>query len=348
MNRNIQPRRIAAVATAALWLATAHAQSAGAPLADAPSDIAPLASAPPDSAHLVNAPLASASLANAPLVIATPLSTPRARSTKWAYMKSAQDGLVAPTGLYANALVGGILGGWITSSAGQQIKQFQRVTAGTDWSQLAARDFACVGVPQGRKCRDVVMFTGDEQDLRARLHASGSSQAIVIILLQQFDGKRYRARATLREMDLSSNVPTVRRMFTTIYNSDAPEAIRKSATKMRDYWFSGATPFLQQEGQISLSQLSDMLNTLFASDRGERGAPEGWKDLKSINTLVASGRARCHGIACMGTREFADYGDHIWIVADGRSREAGWLLISLDRNAALRNANAQYQSLPIL
>ena len=313
MNWNSQLRKITAGAIAALWLAAAHAQST-----------------------------------NVPLVIATPLSPAHAKHARAIYIKSAQDGLVAPTGLYANALVGGILGGWITSTAGQQIKQFQRVTAGTDWSQLAAQDFACVGLPQGQKCRDVLMFTGDEKDLRARLHASGASQAIVIVLLQQFDGKRYRARATLREMDLGTDVPAVRRMFTTIYSSDAPEGIRKSSAKLHDYWFSGAAPFLQQEGQTSLSQLSDMLNTLFAADRTERGAPEGWENLKSINTLVATGRVRCHGLACTGTREFADYGDHIWIVADGRSREDGWLLISLDRNAALRNANAQYQSMPIL
>ena len=294
---------------------------------------------------------ANAQSANVPLVIATALRPPSAHTSHLIpiHMKSAQDGLVAPSGLYANALVGGILGSWITSTAGQQIKQFQRVTAGTDWSQLASANFACVGIAVvGGKCRDVVLFTGDEKDLHDRLHASGASQAIVIVLLQQFDGKRYRARATLREMDLKPDVPAVRRMFTTIYNSDAPEAIRGSKAKLHDYWFAGSTPLLQQEGQASLSQLSEMLNALFAADRNERGAPEGWKDLKSINTLVASGRAHCHGIACMGTREFADHGDHIWIAADGRSREDGWLLISLDRNSALRNANAQYQSLPIL
>ena len=240
MNWNTQLRKITAVATAALGLSAAHAQSA-----------------------------------NAPLVIATPLRPPHAGYAMPVHMKSAQDGLVAPTGLYANALVGGILGGWITSTAGQQIKQFQRVTAGTDWSQLATQDFACIGIPQGQKCRDVLLFTGDETDLRARLHASGASQAIVIVLLQQFDGKRYRARATLREMDLEPNVPTVRRMFTTIYSSDAPEAIRGNAAKVHDYWFAGTAPFLRQEGQTSLSQLSAMLNTLFAADRNRRGAPEG-------------------------------------------------------------------------
>ena len=67
-------------------------------------------------------------------------------------------------------------------------------------------------------------------------------------------------------------------------------------------------------------------HTLFAADHNERGMPEGWKDLKSITTLVASGRVHCRGLACMGTREFADHGDHIWIAADGRSREDGWLL----------------------
>jgi hypothetical protein len=315
MNWKSQVLRFTAVTTAAMWLSAAHAQST-----------------------------------NVPLVIATALRPPSAHTSHIipVRMKSAQDGLVAPSGLYANALVGGILGSWITSTAGQQIKQFQRVTAGTDWSRLASEDFACVGVPAGEKCRDVVLFTGDEKDLHDRLHASGASQAIVIVLLQQFDGKRYRARATLREMDLQPNVPTVRRMFTTIYNSDAPEAIRASAAKLHDYWFAGTTPLLQQEGQASLSQLGEMLNTLFAADRNERGAPEGWKDLESIDTLVASGRAHCRGIACRGTREFADHGDHIWIAADGRSREDGWLLICLDRNAALRNANAQYQSLPIL
>jgi hypothetical protein len=313
MNWNSQIRKITAVAAATLWLSAAHAENA-----------------------------------SVPLVIATPLSPPHTGHIMPVHVKSAQDGLVAPTGLYANALVGGILGSWITSTGGKQIKQFQRVTAGTDWSQLATQSFACVGIPQGQKCRDVLLFTGDEKGLRERLHASGASQAIVIILLQQFDGKRYRARATLREMDLGPDVPAVRRMFTTIYSSDAPESIRGSATRLHDYWFSGTTPFLQQEGQTSLSQLSEMLNTLFAADHNERGMPEGWKDLKSITTLVASGRVHCRGLACMGTREFADHGDHIWIAADGRSREDGWLLISLDRNAALRNANAQYQSMPIL
>lgn len=310
-----QVLRFTAVTTAVMWLSAAHAQST-----------------------------------NVPLVIATALRPPSAHTSHIipVHMKSAQDGLVAPSGLYANALVGGILGSWITSTAGQQIKQFQRVTAGTDWSRLASEDFACVGIPAGEKCRDVVLFTGDEKDLHDRLHASGASEAIVIVLMQQFDGKRYRARATLREMNLRPDVPTVRRMFTTIYNSDAPEAIRGSAAKLHDYWFAGTSPLLQQEGQASLSQLSEMLNTLFAADRNERGAPEGWKDLESINTLVASGRAHCRGIACRGTREFADHGDHIWIAADGRSREDGWLLICLDRNAALRNANAQYQSMPIL
>jgi len=291
---------------------------------------------------------APAQSASAPLVIATALRAPDPGHVTRIHVKSARDGFVTPTGLYANALVGGILGSWITSTAGEQIKAFQRVTAGTDWSQLAAQEFACVGVPQGEKCRDVLMFSGDEKDLHDRLHANGASQAIVIVLLQQFDGKRYRARATLREMDLEPGVPTVRRMFTTIYSSDTPEAIRGNSEKMHDYWLSGTAPFLQQEGRTSLSQLGDMLNTLFAADHNERGAPEGWKDLKSITTLVQAGRAHCRGLACMGTREFADHGDHIWVAADGRSREDGWLLICLDHNAALRNANAQYQSLPIL
>jgi hypothetical protein len=315
MSRNTRLRQVAAAVIAALWLGAAHAQNDGGP--------------------------------QAPLVIATPLRLPL-RDQSTAHAHSTQYGFVTPTGLYANALVGGILGSWITSTAGQQIKEFQQVTAGTDWSALAAKDFACVGITPGQKCRDVLMFTGDEKELRARLRASGSPQAIVIVLLQQFDGKRYRARATLREMDLGSDVPTVRRMFTTIYSSDAPEAIRRNVAKMHDYWFSGTSSFLQQEGQTSLSQLGDMLNALFAADRNKRGAPEGWKDLKSITTLVAAGRAHCSGLACVGTREFADYGDHIWIAADGRSREDGWLLISLDRNAALRNANAQYQAMPIL
>jgi hypothetical protein len=315
MGRKSKTLHFTTLTAAALWLSAAHAQGT-----------------------------------NVPLVIATALRPPSAHTSHLipVHMKSAQDGLVAPTGLYANALVGGILGSWITSTAGQQIKLFQRVTAGTDWSQLASQDFACVGIAAGEKCRDVVLFAGDEKDLHDRLRASGAKQALVIVLLQQFDGKRYRARATLREMDLEPDVPAVHRMFTTIYNSDAPEAIRGSAAKLHDYWLGGPTPLLQQEGRTSLSQLSEMLNTLFAADRNERGAPEGWKDLKPIDTLVASGRARCHGIACMGTREFADHGDHIWIAADGRSREDGWLLISLDRNSALRNANAQYQSLPIL
>lgn len=74
MNWNTQLRKITAGAIAALWLAAAHAQST-----------------------------------NVPLVIATPLSPAHAGHARTVYIKSAQDGLVAPTGLYANALVGGIL-----------------------------------------------------------------------------------------------------------------------------------------------------------------------------------------------------------------------------------------------
>ena len=283
-----------------------------------------------------------------PLVLALPMSNPHAAPGALANAKLNSSGFLAPSGLFANALVGGILGGWLTSSAGKQIKEFQRATPDTDWDELAAEAFHCVGIQPGQKCRNVILFNGDEKDLRSRLRMSGASQAVVIVLLQQFDGKRYRARATLRDMDLTGNVPKVLRVFTTIYNSDTPEGVHGNSAKLHNYWLSGTSPFLRQEGETSLAQLNDMLNTLNARDHDEHSEPDGWKELKSIRAFEATGVAHCHGFDCMGTRAYADHGDHIWITGEGHSREDGWLLISLDRNAALRNANATYQSLPVL
>jgi len=291
---------------------------------------------------------AQAQSATPPLVLALPLSNAHAVPGALPNSKLNSSGFLSPSGLFANALVGGILGGWLTSIAGKQIKEFQQATPDTDWSDLAAEAFHCVGIQSGQKCRNVILFNGDEKDLSTRLHASGASQAVVVVLLQQFDGKRYRARATLRDMSLTSDVPKVLRVFTTIYNSDTPDGVHGNSAKLHDYWLSGTAPFLQQEAETSLSQLNDMLNTLFASDHNEHKEPEGWKDLKSISAFEATGVAHCHGLACMGTRAYADHGDHIWIAGESNSREDGWLLICLDRYAALRNANATYQSLPVL
>lgn len=292
--------------------------------------------------------LAHAQSAPAPLVLALPLSNAHALPGVPPDNKLNSKGFVAPTGLFANALVGGILGGWITSSAGKQIQEFQQATPGSDWGELAAEAFHCVGIQPGQQCRNVILFKGDEKDLTVRLRASGSPRAVVIVLLQQFDGKRYRARSTLREMDLTAEVPKVMRVFTTIYNSDTPDGVHGNSAKMHDYWLAGTTPFLPREAETSLSQLSDMLNTLFVSNPDGHSAPQGWNDLKSIRTFEAAGVAHCHGMACMGTRAYADHGDHVWIAGEGHSREDGWLLICLDRYAALRNANVVYQSLPIL
>jgi hypothetical protein len=65
----------------------------------------------------------------------------------------------------------------------------------------------------------------------------------VISLFQQFNGIRYRARATLREMELGDKSPKVQRTLTAICNSDAPEnevrAAKGNSSELRGYWTSG-------------------------------------------------------------------------------------------------------------
>lgn len=290
-------------------------------------------------------PQAYAQDANTPLILATPPANAAAGHDSIPSTPLGPNGGASPYGLLVNALVGS----WIDSTAGKQIKQFKQSTPGTDWGDLAAQTFACVGVPRGGKCRNVLMFTGRDADLQAKLQALRSSRAIVIVLLQQFDGTRYRARATLREVELlASGAPKTQRVFTVIYNTDAPDDIRGDSQKVRDYWTAGPQSLLTTEAQASLSEMSDMLDTLFLTDHDDHSPPDGWKELKSIKQFEASGLARCHGALCWDTRAFAEHGNRIWIASDIRSREEGWLLISLDRNAALRNSNFQFQSLPIL
>lgn len=273
---------------------------------------------------------ASAQDAPAPLIIVTP-----ARGD--AQLGGANLGVVGA--LLASA--------WFNGRIADDIKEFQRSTGGTNWDDLAASDFSCIGVPAGKPCRDVQKFDGNEDALIARLRSNGITRAVVVSLFQQFNDIRYRARATLREIDLSDKSPRVQRTLTAIYSSDAPENVHKA--DLRDYWTGGVTPVLDQEARTSLRQLRDMLDTLFVADHNDGNAPDGWKDLKPIREMESAGRAHCHGLPCFETRYLAQQdSSHIWLATGGRSADYGWMLISLNQNAALHNANAMIQALPVL
>lgn len=280
-----------------------------------------------------------------PLVLATPARAPQQPDTT-------PTRVANPATMAANALVLGFLESWIAGRADKQVHEFQESTQAVEWGDLAGGILSCVGIPQGQKCRTVIKFNGNEDDLAGKLHEAGASQAVVVVLLQQFDGQRYRARATLREMELTPKAPKIHRMFTAISNSDTPDEVTHEAhgdsAKVRNYWTAGTSPLLEKEARASLSELKDMLDILYAAVPDEHGSPNGWKDLKPISEFEASGRARCHGLQCLTTRAFADHGDHIWIASSESLRGQGWILISLDRNAALHNAGIIMQSLPAL
>ena len=282
----------------------------------------------------------------APLILVTPLQMHQSATS----LGGGGPGYVP--GIVANALVGGFIDTWLTGRGTKYMGDFRQLTSGTKWDDLAAGMFACVGIPQGQKCRDVLKFNGDDTDLSAKLHDAGSSQAIVIVMLQQFDGKRYRAYATLRDVELGPKAPKVSRTFTAIYSSETPDAVsdeaKGDANKLRDYWTGGTSPVLEQEGRASLSQLAGMLSALFAADHEDRRAPDGWKDLKRISVAEASGRAHCHGLGCFETRVFTDQGGYLWIASTYRHPNYGWTLIALDQNAALHNACFMLQALPVL
>jgi hypothetical protein len=254
-------------------------------------------------AFMLLAATARAQEAGAPLVLAIP-----------------SHGDYQPHGGYLG-IVGAIITDlWFNSRIAKDIKDFQQSAGATKWDELAAGEFSCVGIPPGQKCRDVLRFDGNEEELNAKLRASGATHAIVIGFFQQFNGLHYRARATLREVELLGKGTQVHRTLTAIYNSDAPEAVNEAAkgssAKLRDYWMTGTTSILEQEGLTSLTRLRDMLNTLLATVGDDGNTSDGWKNLKPISELEALGRAHCHGLPCFRTRVFADQADHIWLASE--------------------------------
>jgi hypothetical protein len=272
---------------------------------------------------------------------------------------SAQDAtapLIIVTPSHGDANIGGanlgvfgsvLANAWFNGRIADDVKEFQQSTGGTNWDDLAASDFACIGVPPGKPCRDVQKFDGKGDELIAKLRSNGVRHAIVVSLFQQFNGVRYRARANLREIDLSDKSPRVQRTLTGIYNSDAPDNVQKA--DLRDYWTGGVTPVLDQEARTSIRQLRDMLDTLYVADHNDGNAPEGWKDLKPIREMESAGRAHCHGLPCFETKYWAQQdSSHIWLATGSRSADYGWTLISLNPGAALHNANAVIQGLPVL
>ena len=128
----------------------------------------------------------------APLILVTPLQMHQSATS----LGGGGSGYVP--GIVANALVGGFIDSWLTGRGTKYMGDFRQLTSGTKWDDLAAGTFACVGIPQGGKCRDVLKFNGDESDLSAKLHEAGSSQAIVIVSLFAADHEDRHAPAPIR------------------------------------------------------------------------------------------------------------------------------------------------------
>jgi hypothetical protein len=246
----------------------------------------------------------------------------------------------------------GLVEAWFNGSIANDIKDFQRSAGRTDWDDLAMSDFSCIGVPAGKPCRDVFKFDGNEDAVIAKVRGTGATHVVVVSMFQQFNGVRYRARATLREIELGDKQSKVQRTLTAFYASDVPESVSREAKgnsdRLREYWTSGPNPMLDQEGRTSLRQLRDMLDTLYTADHNNGSAPDGWQGSKPIRELEAAGRAHCHGLPCFETKVFAEHDSYIWLATGRRGGDYGWTLICLDQNAALHNANWVIQSMPVL
>jgi hypothetical protein len=253
----------------------------------------------------------------------------------------------------AIGLIGGALAsGWFNSRVAGEVRDFQHSTGATNWDDLAMSVFSCIGTPAGTPCRDAFKFDGDQDAAVAKARSSGATHVVVVSLFQQFNGIRYRARATLRDIELGGKGPQVQRTLTAFYNSDAPESVMRAAKgdadQIREYWMSGSRSMLDQQARASLRQLRDMLDTLYTADHNDGNEPDGWKNMKPIREFESSGRAKCRGLPCMSTKVFSDHDGYLWLGTGRRSGDYGWTLVCLDQNAALHNANDVIQTLPAL
>jgi hypothetical protein len=243
---------------------------------------------------------------------------------------------------------------YMNKRAAAQIRGFQDATNGTDWNALAEAEFSCFGIAAGGSCREVLRFDGDDKALLQTLRSSGVTHALVLTIVQLYDGTAYRARATIRDVESGQQSLQERRLFTAIYETFPPlpllEQGKTNPTALWAFWNDkSAESKLISEGRASMKELASMLTELDKSVALDRGSdPIGWKALKPISAAEASGRAQCHGI-CSGTQVFKDDGSRLWLASSGGRGPYGWILLSLDNNAAMFNANLMAYTLqPIL
>ncbi len=114
--------------------------------------------------------------------------------------------LIVPSDVGFHPNMSGLMFDWIASATNKrgagQIKAFHDATAGVDWSDLAVRNFACMGIPAGETCRATFNSDGTDDALLQKVQATGSPRVLALSVMQLFDGAFYRLSATVREVEL--------------------------------------------------------------------------------------------------------------------------------------------------
>jgi hypothetical protein len=261
--------------------------------------------------------------------------------------------LVYPSDVGFHAMTLGILGDYLVDQfmnhrGATQMQAFQEATAEVKWADIDMSGFACIGIPAGQPCRQLLRFDGEESGLLKELKAKEVRRAWVISIMQMFDGRRYRSRATLRDTEIGDKSLRTRRTLSAICESDIPMAaqsrMKNDAAAMRSYWIQGEPSTLERVGRESLTEMARMLEVLNTAYPDESmSAPNGWNELKKVDEFEKAGRLKCHGWCGGTTRVFRDGDSRVWLTGVGGNGRGGGMygltLVSLDRDTALLNSN---------
>lgn len=271
--------------------------------------------------------------------------------------------LVFPSDVGFHATSLGILGDVLIDAlmnrkGANQMKAFVEATAAVKWADADMSGFACIGIPAGQPCRQLLKFDGNEVALLEELRSRNVRRALLISVIQMFDGRRYRSRATLRDTEIGDKSLRTRRTLSAICESDIPlgtqSQLKSDAAAMRSWWVQGDPSTLERAGRESLTEMARMLevlNTAYPDD--SMSTPIGWNDLQKVDAFEKAGRLKCHGWCGGTTRVFRDGESRVWITGAGGNGRGGGMygltLVSLDRDTALINSNfLAYTQTPFL
>jgi len=224
-----------------------------------------------------------------------------------------------------------------------QVKAFRAGTPGIDWSTVDLGEFGCIPGPSVTPCPQPIRWDAASGRLETKLKTIGTDRALVISILQLFDGHRFRARATLNEVETTDRGLHTGRVLSAIVESDGTRALRpddkSDAAAWRHYWSDGEHSRLEMVGRSSVSEMAKMLRVLYeATSNAGSSKPSGWPELPGVKDFEAAGRLKCHGL-CGGTRVFKADPDSIWLATTAKSGQYGWTLVSIDQETALINSN---------